>query len=215
MYCKSLIENGWSESKASCVNALGEEMIRIAQILGNPVVHRKSSGFVQKLTPIDTKMAYPNSLSSQHSYQGFPLHVDTAHWATPCRYVILGCFNKGAGDRNTILMDFFKMNFSDAEKGILSNAPFKITNGRNSFYGTILSKKRKFIRYDLGCMEPSTDQGCAVKEIFSEKRTNAHSESISWDTGKILVIDNWRMLHGRANSAINDSNRVLYRVLAR
>ena len=213
MNFSELRNNGWCETRANDIRQINEELIEIGRELGNPIAHRTSVGLVQKLAPISSVKAYPNSLSSQYSSNCFPLHVDTAHWVIPCRYMILGCLSEGESKRKTILMDFREIDITKSERELLFNAPFKIANGRNSFYGHVLSRKRNYIRYDPGCMSPATAYGKRISDIFSQERTKNKLKSIMWSTGKIIVVDNWRVLHGRGEPVSDGLDRVLYRIL--
>lgn len=163
----------------------------------------------------EASLAKPNSLSQKFSPGEFPCHSDTAHWLTPCRFVILACLAPGAADRRTILLDTKRLSLSKAQKDLLYRAPFRIENGRNSFFGTILSKCRSFVRYDPGCMTPFANDGEYALEVYSETRWPPHIQEIRWSQGHAVVIDNWRVLHGRSGARCTDRDRVLLRILIR
>jgi len=128
--------------------------------------------------------------------------------------VVLGCLSEGQSNRDTVLVDFNEIAISNEERTTLLNSPFRVRNGRSSFYGTVLSKDRDFIRYDPGCMTPAKECQVSVEDIFSDVRTAQLQSRIRWKSGKIVVIDNWRMLHGRrGKESEKGSDRVLYRVL--
>jgi len=188
-------------------------LVKIATTLGEPKRLRISGEIVQKLVPTIASNAHPKSLSARHSLGDFPVHIDTAHWSSPCRYVILGCSNAGSGERKTKLLDFHSLSISESEKNLLYSTPFRVVNGRHSFYSNVLSSQRKFIRYDPGCMVPTCCNGTQVFEIFYEERWSNQIEEIEWQTGTILIIDNWRMLHGRGSASQDDGDRLLHRVL--
>lgn len=204
---------GWVTATIPELLDLDKCLIEIAMTLGKPKRLRNSGEIVQKLAPTLARNAHPNSLSARHSFASFPMHVDTAHWSSPCRYVILGCSNVGSGERRTRLLDFNSLSISESEKSLLYSTPFRVVNGRNSFYSSVLSDQREFIRYDPGCMVPIFNSGNQVFEILSEERWNNKIEEIEWQTGTLLIIDNWRMLHGRGLSLKEDSDRLLHRVL--
>ncbi len=91
----SLEKQGWCETGISDSKRLVEKLVAIGKELGNPVKSRKSIDVAQRLAPTKSEDSYPNSLSAIYSKGEFPLHVDTAHWLTPCRYLILGCYRTG------------------------------------------------------------------------------------------------------------------------
>ncbi|GGB55527.1 hypothetical protein GCM10011502_30460 [Oceanisphaera marina] len=154
MSIDDLDKKGWFQIRiANGVNFL-DALLEYANGLGSPVKARKSQDIIQKLVPISSCKAHPRSLSSKYATGAFPLHVDTAHWATPCRYLVFGCMDEGESVRPTILLDFNSLQLTKEESDYLYNSPFVIKNGRNSFYGNILSKERKFMRYDSGNSSP-------------------------------------------------------------
>lgn len=213
MIAQELNENGWVQIQPVGVDGLIDALIKYGNELGTPVIARKSAGVVQKLVPINKEKAYPNSLSSKHATEAFPLHNDTAHWITPCRYLILGCMDEGESMRPTTLLDFSSFEITKDEMAELRSAPFIIKNGRNSFYANILEKHRGFIRYDPGCMTPANSRSSKIADLFSSKRVRNSTKEVHWEKGMILIIDNWRMLHGRGEPMAAGSDRELYRVL--
>lgn len=210
---EQLREWGWASWD---LDTLGESefisvLLAAARSLGRPVPHRTSGSLCQKLQPTDKRAANPRSLSRQYSIGEFPLHVDMAHWITPCRYVLLGCVDPGAGRRATTLLDVFRLNFPPAVMDLLYSAPFRVLNGRKSFFATIFSRDRAFIRFDPGCMAPISSEGSSAQEAILKNSSNV--ESIAWRAGRVLLIDNWRVLHGRSGSVCGDGERILLRVL--
>jgi Taurine catabolism dioxygenase TauD, TfdA family len=204
---------GWTITTIPNLREFDKYLIKIAMTLGEPRRLRTSGEIVQKLSPITASTAHPHSLSSKHSFGAFPMHTDTAHWPMPCRYVILGCSNEGSGARRTKLLDFKSLSVPKIETNLLYSTPFRIVNGRNSFFSNILSTHRDFIRYDPGCMNPTSSSGNEVLEILSEKRWKQETKEIEWKAGNVLILDNWRILHGRGTSSNKDSDRLLHRIL--
>jgi hypothetical protein len=212
MDVKKLHTHGWCEIFSIELKDLGAQLLEIGQSLGRPVALRNSIDVVQELIP--SKAArFTNSLSAIYKDGEFPMHTDTAHWLTPCRYLVMGCSKEGEKRRDTILLDIAAISMSEKDRLLLMSEPFRVVNGRRSFYGTVLAPDRSFIRYDPGCMLPTSDRGEAVMSIFAGLRKSGHIESIGWREGKILVIDNWRILHGRCFAEGKGSERIISRVL--
>jgi len=213
MNIDELNEKGWFLTHISDDSNLHNRLSEYANELGEPIKGRKSVDIVQKLVPISKDKAHPYSLSSKHATGVFPLHVDTAHWITPCRYLIFGCLNEGESLRPTILLDFNSLELTMEEKDYLYNSPFIIKNGRNSFYGSILANHREFIRYDSGCMTPANGGTCKMEDLLSSKKVQESLTKIIWESGMILIIDNWRIMHGRGTPMKSGMDRELYRIL--
>lgn len=212
---KELDDRGWIliQPKYFSIEEQTQDLIDIAHALGSPVAGRQKGALVETLSPVSTDHAHQNSLSAQFETAEFPLHADTAHWTTPCRYIAMSCACNGSADRATTLLDTHNINLQKQELELLHTAVFSVTNGRNSFFSSILSPKRQFIRYDPGCMKATSSSADAAMKIFNSDRWQQSIDRIQWETGMTVVIDNWRMLHGRESSASNDSTRTLLRVL--
>jgi hypothetical protein len=201
----TLIITQWGVRFPRKVNRLG---IRI----GNPRSNTVWGGIFDTLVPTKADSANPKSLSKVYDVGEFPLHVDTAHWLKPCRYLVFGCVNPGSNARPSFLVDTRRLPLMDVQKSLLYSEPLRVTNGRNSFYSTVMSKTRPFIRFDRACMSSVTSEGASVLEMFSQYKWPNYIETIHWKPGMVLVIDNWLILHGRARLDHSDLDRKLIRV---
>jgi alpha-ketoglutarate-dependent taurine dioxygenase len=210
---KALSDHGWVKTHIDVDDGFDACVLELAESLGNPVRHRRSQGLVHELTPTTASEGHPNSLTARYSTGAFPLHVDTAHWLVPCRYVILACRAVRDGSRGTNLLNIRDVPFSDSENHAFKTAPFLVRNGRNSFYGTILSNDREFIRYDPGCMSEVGEGNSLLKGALSEQRLKDYVTCITWSPGTVLILDNWKVLHGRGEGPRVEKDRTLGRVL--
>lgn len=196
--------------------SLDEFLIAIAHRLGKAVRMRGMENYVAELVVTRKEDAHPASLSRQHGLGAFPFHTDTAHWQMPCRYVILACESPGIPSRPTELLPISSDFFDDDHRRLLSVAPFRIKNGRQSFFGHIISDGQSFLRFDEGCMIPANQLASeALATIQGRiKQKEAETISIQWNANLILIFDNWRVLHGRSNSTqFERMPRKLLRVL--
>ncbi|WP_420803849.1 TauD/TfdA family dioxygenase [Rhodovulum sulfidophilum] len=76
----------------------------------------------------------------------------------------------------------------------------------------MLAPGATFLRYDPGCLEPLGERGREALQLVADRITRAHSYALHWRQRDILIIDNWRVLHGRSRSA-HGSGRSLARIL--
>jgi hypothetical protein len=213
---KGLDASGWITLQTSFVDeaSLSNFLVYLASTIGTPVAGR-TGATCQRLQPVAKEDALPGSLSRRHGFEEFPLHIDTAHWLSPCRFVILGCIDPGVGQRPTNLLDTRLTDLSESDVKLLHVTPLRVRNGRNSFFGTILAKDRNFIRFDPGCMEPVSAAGEEALQLFSAHRWACQMAVVRWRPGQVLIVDNWRVLHGRGPSFPADHSRCLLRVLVR
>lgn len=194
---------------------LREHLVALASGLGTPAATRPGRSLYDTLLPTDSDAAKSRSLSKLHAVGEFPLHIDTAHWLTPCHYVMLACVSPGSASRPTLLMDTRRLPLNEHQFSLLHSTPLRVTNGRNSFFSTILSKARPFVRFDPGCMTPTTTAGVKALAVLAKDSWPDHIETVCWKAGTVVVIDNWRMLHGRGHADCPDADRKLLRISIR
>jgi alpha-ketoglutarate-dependent taurine dioxygenase len=208
---------GWVSFKLSLPSEphLREHLLASAVGIGTPTATRTGGGLCDTLLPTKADAAKPRSLSNVHAIGEFPLHIDTAHWLTPCRYVMLACVSPGSASRPTLLMDARRLPLNEHQSSLLQSTPLRITNGRNSFFSTILSKARPFVRFDPGCMAATTTNGAKTLAVLARQNWPDYIETVHWEAGTVVVMDNWRMLHGRGHADCPDSDRKLLRISLR
>jgi alpha-ketoglutarate-dependent taurine dioxygenase len=190
------------------------KLLDMAQAFGEPVASRPSGPRVDRLAPVTANHSHPRSLSRVFGMGVFPLHTDTAHWPIPARFVLLACVSPGRAGRKTLLLSISDLSLEPEEHRLLLSGVFLVRNGKNSFYASVLSVDRPFIRLDPGCMSPATSEGSRAWEMISRKTQHARPTAVIWQPGDVLVIDNWRTLHGR-EAANGDEDRLIIRVMVR
>lgn len=192
-----------------------ERLLAQAERLGTPTATRAGGSLCDALLPTKAEAAKPHSLSKIHDVGAFPLHMDTAHWLTPCRYVMLACVSPGSASRPTLLLDTQRLPLTECQFSLLRTAPLRVANGRNSFFSTIFSKARQFVRFDPGCMTATTGDGVKALTILAQENWPKCIETVCWEAGTVVVIDNWRVLHGRGRADSPDFDRKLLRISIR
>ena len=206
--------NGWciTAAAASTPADLLDEMLAFARTLGE-IAPGRSHQLVERIIPQTAETAFAGSLSSRYGLGTLPLHTDTAHWSRPCRYLVMACAEPGPVPTPTLLVDAWHARLSELEELACSRAVFLVRNGRRSFYGSIRERNRGFIRFDPGCMTPVSCDGEIALRAFSPDRQKDALRRHDWKTHEILVIDNWRVLHGRGDGVRIAPGRVLLRAM--
>jgi hypothetical protein len=95
------------------------------------------------------------------------------------------------------VLRFRDLRITEPERARLEVAPFLVRNGRKSFYSTICSRSRTFIRFDAGCMLPLGADSETAAKLMAHRLETIGSALMHWRMGDVLVIDNWHVLHGR------------------
>ncbi|CAB3670056.1 hypothetical protein ACAE110713_28775 [Achromobacter aegrifaciens] len=135
--------------------------------------------------------------------------MDMSHRVEPARYLVMGMHECPARTADTELLDASTLVPTDLYEEALAE-PFLFRTGAQSFYATIKVKGAPFVRFDPGCMHGTTARAKALMQQLLN-RTLAPTHVHQWTPGAVLVIDNWKMLHRRADATAY-INRTLYRV---
>lgn len=173
-----------------------EAMARFGRLLMLPGL-----AAVQTLELREKKSATPNTYSGNYGRGEFPLHTDLAHWSLPPRYFLLRCV-VGAANVPTRLVDGLDLIEAVGELK-LSRAivqPRRQIEGRLSLLHLIDARAgTKVLRWDDLFIVPVTTEGksafAAVRQHLAQTKSVEITLSKPGDT---LIVDNWRMLHGRA-----------------
>ncbi len=203
--------DGWATTHIAVHRSdMGAALDDITSLFGECIPH-STRGVTEILSPKQSNQCNPSSLSGKYGLSAFPLHTDTAHWVTPCRYIVLACLEPGESGTDTVLLDMASAVLTAEEIALATFAPFVVKNGPRSFYSTILSSSREFIRLDRGCMEPTNAGGNKALALFDRERWNSQLVRISWRMGDVLILNNWRVLHGRDSIESTADRRTLMR----
>ena len=205
-------KNGWIEITE--INTIKDAM-NLAMQCGKIVPH-PCGKLIKKLSPKNKKNGIKNTLSWIHGYSEFPLHTDTAYWTVPVRFVLLTTYNSNSVE-TTILktrkliekLDFQTIN--NMKKSIfLTKSPY------GSFYSSFEFKQdsESGFRFDASCMKPYNKYSEKFFEDFiSATKDDTEYETINWTPGKVLIVDNWKVMHGRKSiKKLSNRNRTLYRI---
>ncbi len=176
-----------------------EAMARYGQLLTLPGLAE-----VQTLELREKDNGTPNTYSGNYGRGEFPLHTDLAHWSLPPRYFVLRCV-VGAENVPTRLVDGFDLIEAVGELK-MSRAivqPRRPIVGRLSLLHLLdTHAKAKVLRWDELFIVPVTAEGRSAFEAVRDYLVQSKSIEITLaKPGDTLVVDNWRMLHGRAASS--------------
>jgi alpha-ketoglutarate-dependent taurine dioxygenase len=85
-----------------------------------------------------------------------------------------------------------------------------------NFYSSIISgnrAKEHLIRFDSDCMKPNQKDSC-TNAILNGNVKAESIYSVTWLPGKILIFDNWRVLHARPPVLASEkTKRILKRIM--
>jgi L-asparagine oxygenase len=168
--------------------------------IGEVVAVRGQS--TQQLRPRRVEDAPCNIYSGNFGLGEFPLHSDLAHWYIPPRYLALRCI-KGAAGVNTLLFDTTLMSKA-LGRSVLRRTlahPRRPLSGKLPLLRILEEpdKHASLIRWDSLFIKPATDDSAKtfrdIRAVLSEAPVIRQRLCAP---GDMLIIDNWRMLHGRS-----------------
>jgi L-asparagine oxygenase len=172
---------------------------------------------VQTLRPRKPSSHLMNQYSGTYGTEEFPLHSDLAHWYLPPRYLMLRC-KVGAKDVETTLVPYSSIASAVGEYTLKQAlvaprrkskeqiiCPLPVVFRHNGLWG---------IRWDFLFLSPLNEPAKRTSEVLASHTW--HGEEIIpvklIEPGDTIVIDNWKMLHGRSSVPEESMNREIERI---
>lgn len=209
-YCRELLrETGWASVQG--ITRI-DDLVDIARSLGRPIPGRGE--VVRRLTPTPASAARRGTFSARFGEGAFPAHTDTAFWGTPARYLVM--YVTGDTRRHTTLLPF--QSVCDAITADLRKELRRSVWVTSPSSGGIYCSMRFMVggrsgwRWDSNVMRPANDAAHRLIDHLDPIIMTLPNTCFMWKPGTVLVVDNWRMLHGRAQRPDAEAQRELYRV---
>lgn len=185
-------------------------MIEVAQKIGK-IFRVPTMPLVQTLTPRQKENELKNIYSGNFGLDDFPFHTDLAHWYVPPRYLFLRCIVPGP-DVATKLIDSRDI-CGDIDADIFSRSHFKPRKRLDKAANLLKIKQGEIFRWDSIFIEPANSNAEMLKLKIQDAISNAKYISLNLDrSGQCLLIDNWRILHGRSAVSKKSMGRRIERV---
>lgn len=152
------------------------------------------------------------SLSSEYGLDNFPLHTDGAQYSIPPRYIILRAktdSETGTTIANAQLLK--KLNLWKIIETTTWIVKTDIGNIYTSLFDRHIVEGCEILRYNKQIMRCLNNK--KKSEQVEDAIQNLPIETINWEKNTTLVIDNWKLLHGREQvKDPNYQNRILERL---
>lgn len=185
----------------------------ILNSLGVPLAFTTASP-THELKPKSTETATPNTYSGIYGYGQFPLHTDLAHWRYPPRFLMLRCII-GFDAVPTLLVDSAAI-VDDENRSIFARA---LVRPRRPIDGSLpllrlygQREDKELLRWDEVFICPASPAGETGVKKFAECLGRMEPVKVALaNPGDTLIVDNWRMLHGRSRVPQTCQSRVLER----
>ncbi len=193
----------------------GKSTEDVARSVG-PAFCLGKGGSIRQLKAKSEKESLPTTYSGIFGSNQFPLHTDLAHWRFPPRFLLLRCI-AGFDAVPTLLIDGVRA-IQGVDPTIFSRA---LVRPRRPVEGSLpllrlydrQQADRGLLRWDEVFIRPASRAGeigvTKLKECLARSKPISVSLAKQGDT---LIIDNWRMLHGRSPVPPDCQGRVIERV---
>lgn len=163
------------------------------------------------------RFASPNTYSGIYGLNAFPFHSDMAHWHLPPRYLLLRCA-QGYSAVATMLIDgdllVAAVGATCLERALLR--PRRPCKGKLPLFSIYRQRPKRgvsLLRWDEKFIVPASPAGIEGVNEFRKAVSSAAPRSIFLaNPGDTLIVDNWRMLHGRSAVPHDCSDRMVERV---
>jgi hypothetical protein len=199
-------DRGWA-----AIDTAGELDLRLLVPFLRPQLASKLNLLaVDRLSPRRPGDARPGTMSARYGMGAFPLHTDRAHWPVPPRYVLLRSIGE-TSDRPTTLLDAGPIVSQPRFRERLRRGKWLIRSDRGAFLCAVLAEA--MFRYDTCCMLPADEAAAQLGQDLARELASASLELFTWMPRRILILDNWRVLHGRGTATAEDFGRILERVV--
>ena len=171
---------------------------------------------IQELTPKNASDSPPNIYSGIFGCDKFPFHTDLAHWYLPPRFFVLRCI-EGASEVKTHLLDSVKIIQSVGSENLRGTLvqPGRPIEGNRCLLRILDQNSRdgSLFRWDSLFIIPSTNHSLQMCLAIKETIANTKPRDIVLERpGDTLIVDNWRMLHGRSAVPAGQRHRKINRV---
>lgn len=173
---------------------------------------------VQRLTPKSTAEADDNVYSGHFGLSAFPLHSDLAHWHVPPRFLMLRSVVPGL-QTATRLLDFRSL-VHELPRDMVQRSlfvPRRPVGGQKSLLKlSSVIAGHEICRWDPVFIESASQTALELRQVLVATLARAATVDVSLDgVADTIIIDNWRMLHGRSPVVDTDRCRVVQRVYLR
>lgn len=204
---KELNKKGWVEVEGVTSDS---DILKIANNIGQIRPHTNNE-IIFSLKPSNGANKLNGTLSNIYGFNDFPLHTDTAFWIKPVRFILLSSYKISKSQTIISSCDsiFEQLDINDLKSA--ERAIFKVQTLHSQFYTSLIFRENGIIgfKYDPNCMKPANYHGKRFVEII--KRISIETIKVNWCGNKAVLIDNWKMLHGR-NAVDPSENRELKRI---
>lgn len=172
---------------------------------------------VQELLPTPSGLTTPNTYSGNFGLGSFPFHTDLAHWVRPPRYVMLWCSRGDATTQTKIIDASSLIEFigSSALTRCLARPrrPMNEALQLLPILQVLPRQDQQLFRWDSIYLKPSNEYAQIIFGKIQDYLSNVQPvATVLINKGDTIILDNWRLLHGRSQVKDVESSRSIHRI---
>lgn len=169
------------------------------------------SGSIDRLGVTRLGVKPPNTYGGNYGLGELPLHTDLAHWYRPPRYLLLRCVT-GSSEVATRLLDRYDLERSISPV-LMRRALFSPRRQLDGKLFLLRTLTPEAIRWDSLFLTPKNASAREVVNLMNELAFGLPVQDIFLaEPGRTVLLDNWRVLHGRSAVPADGIERSLDRV---
>lgn len=206
----ALYDDGWALIHPSHI----DDLYSLLRPLGEIVPTNIEQAEFRDLVPYSRSAAPARSMSSFVGTDEQPMHTDRAHVPTPPRYLALQCLERGEASCPTYVWALDSDRILTERPQILTSPAWVFDDGVNApFYSAIVesSGQRIRARFDPFCMRAASFSENTLPEAANSLSCYTRHSIVEWETGSLLLINNWACLHARGPGGAHAPSRRLRR----
>jgi L-asparagine oxygenase len=172
---------------------------------------------IQELLPTTPDLTTPNTYSGNFGLGAFPLHTDLAHWGKPPQYLMLRC-ERGDPEAETRLVDGRTIVASLGPSALARclarpRRPISGTFQLLPIWQASSERSQQRIQWDSIYLKPANAYAQTTFRRIEESLSHAEPiTKVLLNKGDTLLLDNWRVLHGRSPVRSSASLRKIHRM---
>lgn len=204
---KLLAKNGYI--KFGC-NSSDESTLEIAQAIGQ-IATLPGLDLVQTLKPGREVSKEKSSYSGNFGMGAFPLHTDMAHWHVPPRFFVLRCIQP----TEQVYTSFVPAHeiFDSEDSIMLKRALFRPRRRLDDRLTILRLHENDLFRWDTLFIQPINSYALALQERVAKRIGDTVVQTVTLERSTdCILVDNWKVLHGRSAVPASASNRIVERV---
>ena len=166
---------------------------------------------VQRLVPKAKDTVPENVYSGNYGLEDFPLHTDLAHWYLPPRYFILRCISPVPTVYTTVVQP--QVALGGLSQSTIKRAMFQPRRLLDNKLCLLRLIQDALIRWDQLFLVAKNAEAEEVSHHIKHRQPDFQTTKIGFvEPGETLLIDNWKVLHGRTAVPESGYTRVIDRV---